>query len=76
VKNLEKVQNRRKAVIFVSNGYDMNPFEGARYADPNLVGMKNSQRTADEGYGRRVRPFQPAEQRVRGRGFDTRSFPS
>ena len=51
VKNLEKVQNRRKAVIFVSNGYDMNPFEGARYADPNLVGMKNSnaQRMKDMG---------------------------
>ena len=51
VKNLEKVQNRRKAVIFVSNGYDMNPFEGARYADPNLVGMKNTnaQRMKDMG---------------------------
>ena len=42
VKNLEKVQNRRKAVIYVSNGYDFNPFEGARYADPNVVGATNS----------------------------------
>jgi len=51
VHNLEKVQNRRKAVIYVSNGYDFNPFEGARYADPNLVGMKNSnaQRMKDMG---------------------------
>jgi VWFA-related protein len=40
--NLEKVQNRRKAVIFVSNGYDFNPFEGARYADPNVVGTTNN----------------------------------
>jgi VWFA-related protein len=39
--NLEKVQNRRKAVIYVSNGYDFNPFEGARYADPNVVGTTN-----------------------------------
>jgi VWFA-related protein len=40
--NLEKVQNRRKAVIYVSNGYDFNPFEGARYADPNVVGTTNN----------------------------------
>jgi VWFA-related protein len=41
VSNLSKVQNRRKAVIYVSNGYDFNPFEGARFGDPNIVGMKN-----------------------------------
>jgi len=41
VTNLSKVQNRRKAVIFVSNGYDFNPFEGSRFNDPNIVGMKN-----------------------------------
>ena len=41
VGNLSKVQNRRKAVIYVSNGYDFNPFEGARFGDPNIVGMKN-----------------------------------
>jgi VWFA-related protein len=29
--NLEKVQNRRKAIIYVSNGYDLNPFELTRY---------------------------------------------
>ncbi|MCU0255456.1 MAG: VWA domain-containing protein [Vicinamibacterales bacterium] len=29
--NLEKVQNRRKAVIYVSNGYDLNPFQVSRY---------------------------------------------
>jgi VWFA-related protein len=39
--NLEKVQNRRKAVIYVSNGYDFNPFEGARYGDPNVIGTIN-----------------------------------
>ena len=35
----------------MSNGYDFNPFEGARFADPNLVGMKNSnaQRMKDIG---------------------------
>ena len=25
--NLEKLQNRRKAVIYLSSGYDFNPFE-------------------------------------------------
>jgi VWFA-related protein len=41
VTTLGKVQNRRKAVIYVSNGYDFNPFEGARFGDPNIIGMKN-----------------------------------
>lgn len=30
MKNLEKVHNRRKAIIYVSNGYDFNPFQKAR----------------------------------------------
>jgi len=30
MKNLEQVHNRRKAFIYVSNGYDFNPFEEAR----------------------------------------------
>jgi VWFA-related protein len=30
MKNLEKLQNRRKAVIYISNGYDFNPFEQGR----------------------------------------------
>jgi len=29
MKNLEKLQNRRKAVIYISSGYDFNPFEKA-----------------------------------------------
>jgi VWFA-related protein len=33
MKNLEKVQNRRKAVIWVSSGYDFNPFEKSRLED-------------------------------------------
>ena len=31
LKNLEKIQNRRKAVIYLSSGYDFNPFEKARF---------------------------------------------
>jgi VWFA-related protein len=51
VQSLEKVQNRRKAVIYVSDGYDFNPFEGARYADPNVIGQTNNtaQRYKDLG---------------------------
>ena len=51
VANLAKVQNRRKAVIYVSDGYDFNPFEGARYADPNIIGQTNdtAQRYKDFG---------------------------
>ena len=30
MKNLEKVQNRRKAVIYISSGYDFNPFQTSR----------------------------------------------
>lgn len=30
MRNLEKVHNRRKAVIYVSSGYDFNPFEVTR----------------------------------------------
>ena len=30
MKNLEKLQNRRKAVIYISSGYDFNPFEESR----------------------------------------------
>ena len=30
IKNLEKVQNRRKAVIYLSSGYDFNPYEKTR----------------------------------------------
>jgi len=30
MKNLEKVQNRRKAVIWISSGYDFNPFSQSR----------------------------------------------
>src|SRR6185503_6010063 len=30
MRNLEKLQNRRKAVIYLSSGYDFNPFENSR----------------------------------------------
>ena len=36
LRNLEKVQNRRKAVIYISSGYDFNPFQGARLEEQAL----------------------------------------
>jgi VWFA-related protein len=36
MKNLEKVQNRRKAVIYFSNGYDFNPFAQSRLEEQAL----------------------------------------
>ena len=40
---LEKVHNRRKAVIYVSDGYDFNPFQDARLGlmDPNAPFAQN-----------------------------------
>ena len=32
---LEKVHNRRKALVYVSDGYDFNPFQGARTCTSN-----------------------------------------
>jgi VWFA-related protein len=49
MKNLEQVHNRRKAFIYVSNGYDFNPFqttrrkiESERYARPSGEGGDGS----------------------------------
>ena len=49
VGNLEKVHNRRKALVWVSDGYDFNPFQGARYGDPNVVGQKPVRRARIRG---------------------------
>jgi VWFA-related protein len=38
VRNLEKVTNRRKAVVFVSNGYDFNPFPEGRMGTNSIYG--------------------------------------
>jgi VWFA-related protein len=36
MRNLEKVQNRRKAVIYISSGYDFNPFQQSRLDEQAL----------------------------------------
>ncbi len=60
MKNLEKLHNRRKAVIWVSSGYDFNPFEKARLE--NMA--TNSGVTADD---LRSDPF--TQQQMQGTQF-------
>jgi VWFA-related protein len=56
--NLEQVHNRRKALVYVSDGYDFNPFQDARLGlmDPNspfaqneFARTQNQGRTNDDG---------------------------
>jgi len=50
MKNLEKLQNRRKAVIYISSGYDFNPFEQSRLEEQaRRMGLYNN--TNDDGTG-------------------------
>jgi VWFA-related protein len=38
---LERIHNRRKALIYISNGYDFNPFAASRYkTDQELAGVQ------------------------------------
>src|SRR5437763_15005809 len=43
LKQLEQVHNRRKALVYVSDGYDFNPFQDARLGlmDPNSPFAQN-----------------------------------
>src|SRR5438034_1638745 len=56
--NLESVHNRRKALVYVSDGYDFNPFQDARLGlmDPNspfaqndIQRSQNQMRQSDDG---------------------------
>jgi VWFA-related protein len=59
VKNLEKVQNRRKAVVLVSNGYDFNPFPEARAGTDRIYGSRGfGAGQSDDG----TDPFQQMQQ--------------
>ncbi|MGD9904676.1 MAG: VWA domain-containing protein [Vicinamibacterales bacterium] len=48
VTQLERINNRRKAVIWVSNGYDFNPFEKGRLGEDPIYGGRQGQ-TQEEG---------------------------
>jgi VWFA-related protein len=57
LENLEKVHNRRKALVWVSEGYDFNPFQDSRFGlkDPSSPFLQNqanalqNNQTADDG---------------------------
>jgi VWFA-related protein len=44
---LEQVHNRRKALIYLSNGYDFNPFEKSRSGEADSV-FENNQQKLDQ----------------------------
>lgn len=57
LKNLEQVHNRRKALIYISNGYDFNPFEESRKKVINERFSRLSQTGDDGSLESDVNPF-------------------
>lgn len=47
VMQLEKIQSRRKAVVWVSNGFDFNPFADARMGEDPIYGGRFGQNRED-----------------------------
>ena len=84
--NLETVHNRRKALVYVSDGYDFNPFQDARLGlmDPNSPFAQNEfaaraesdaaeRRRASSNADRSVDAAAEAERDVRRRGSRARA---
>ena len=48
LQNLDKVRDRRKALVYVSDGYDLNPFEDSRLGlmDPSSPFLQNTMQRA------------------------------
>jgi VWFA-related protein len=64
MQNLEKLHNRRKAVIWVSSGYDFNPFEKSRLKEelgPDVGGQ-------DDGSGNSTSSQQRLDPNIQARG--------
>jgi VWFA-related protein len=57
LKNLEQVHNRRKALIYISNGYDFNPFEQSRQKAINERFQRLNSDGDDGSIGSDVNPF-------------------
>ena len=49
LRNLEQVTNRRKVFIYISNGYDFNPFPESRMYSGGAQGMRSAQNALDQG---------------------------
>jgi VWFA-related protein len=64
LKNLEKVQNRRKALVWVSEGYDFNPFQASRLSllgedSPYLQNTDNLPRSSMNREGETSQQWDP-----------------
>ena len=69
--NLESVHNRRKALVYVSDGYDFNPFQDARlglmepnspFAQNEFARSQNQMRQTDDGSGNSSNAVDPLTQ--------------
>jgi VWFA-related protein len=69
--NLESVHNRRKALVYVSDGYDFNPFQDARlglmepnspFAQNEFARSQNQMRQTDDGSGTSSNAVDPLTQ--------------
>jgi VWFA-related protein len=60
---LERVHNRRKALIYISNGYDFNPFPASRYrAESERLGVtQTAEKPADSGESYRSPQDDPSD---------------
>jgi VWFA-related protein len=64
LRNLERVQNRRKAIIYVSNGYDFNPFPESRFENNPLNQMQQNygdDQSYDDPFARQGQQFADAD---------------
>jgi VWFA-related protein len=67
MEQLEQVHNRRKALIYLSNGYDFNPFEKARAGEADSVFENNQQKAQNK---------QQRDQAAQQAGMDSNSIPT
>ncbi len=60
LRQMERITNRRKAVVWVSNGYDFNPFSESRLGEDPIFGGRFGQ-TREEGEQQRQQMNQGAQ---------------
>jgi len=69
LKNLEQVHNRRKALVWVSDGYDFAPFKDARY------GTMDSNSPFEQNQSATARRNAAGQQQDGGQSFDPNTDP-
>lgn len=63
MRDLEKVRDRRKALILISNGYDLDPFPQARLGTDQVFGGRYGTPTVDDERGERLLALQTERDR-------------